>query len=287
MNIRTVWYTALFTSCLLLSQSALADPILDHVNDTGRVRIGFTYNAPPMGYIDDSGQWVGFDLDLGNELSKRLGVKVDAVKVNDDTRIAYLASGRIDMAIAHMSETRSREQQIDFAFPPYLWTCKVFYSKKDRFNSVADLGGKRIGVAQGSNAFTAGQEEIARFSSVPAKMVSFQNNADAFLALKQGKIDAYTQDTPIIAAVAGSAGVDFSPVGKCYSPGLYGIGVPPNHKDWRVAVSLALQDLIKDGTYEKLYTHWFGPNGKAPLPVNARPRLPEDSFGNMSLIWPD
>jgi len=267
--------------------AASQDTVLNRVNDSGKVRIGFTYNAPPMGYINDSGKWTGFDLALGHELAKRLGVKLQAVKVNDDTRIAFLASGRIDLAIAHMSETRSRMQKIDFAFPPYLWTCKVFYARKGRFHSVGDLAGKRIGVAQGSNAFSAGQEEIAKYSNKPAKMVSFQNNADAFLALKQNKIDAYTQDTPIIAAVAGKAGVDFAPVGKCFSPGLYGIGVPPNHKEWRTKVSFALQDIIKDGTYEHLYQHWFGTHGFSPLPVNARPRLPADAFGNMPLVLPN
>jgi hypothetical protein len=50
---------------------------------------------------------------------------------------------------------------------------------------------------------------------------------------------------------------------------------------------MALQSTMKDGTYEKLYQAWFGPKGKFPLPHNARPRLPSDTFGDMMMVWPD
>ena len=149
------------------------------------------------------------------------------------------------------------------------------------------LGGKRIGVNQGSNAFTAAPVELAKYSALAPQILSFQKNAECFLALKQGKIDAFTQDSPIVAAVVGAEGSDFEAVGSGYSPGLYSIGVPQNDSKWRYAVSVALQSVIKDGTYERLYQSWFGPKGKYPLPLNARPRLPPDVFGDMLMVWPD
>jgi len=191
------------------------------------------------------------------------------------------------MALSNISRTLSREEQIDFVDPPYLFTAKVFYAKKGRFKSLAELGGKRIGVNQGSNAFTAAPIELAKYSKSAPQMMSFQKNAECFLALKQGKIDAFTQDSPIVAAVAGAEGAEFEAVGSGYSPGLYSIGVPQNDSRWRYAVSVALQAVIKDGTYERLYQSWFGPKGKYPLSLNARPRLPPDVFGDMSMVWPD
>ena len=83
------------------------------------------------------------------------------------------------------------------------------------------------------------------------------------------------------------AGVDFEAVGTIYSPGLYGIGVPPDESKWRDKISFALQDMLNDGTYEKIYDKWFGPKGRFPLPINARPRLPKDTYGDMLYIWPD
>lgn len=280
---------AVFTlAASLFAAPALANSsILDKVRSTGVVRIGTGNDTPPMNYIDETGKWTGFDVELGDEIARRLGVKVERVAVNNKTRIAFLANGQIDMALSNISRTLSREEQVDFVDPPYLFTAKVFYAKKGRFKSLAELGGKRIGVNQGSNAFTAAPQELARHSSAKPEMVSFQKNAECFLALKQGKIDAFTQDSPIVAAVAGAEGVDFEAVGAGYSPGLYSIGVPRNDSRWRYAVAVALQAAIKDGSYERLYQAWFGPQGRYPLALNARPRLPSDAFGDASMVWPD
>lgn len=262
--------------------------ILDKVKKAGVVKVGTGTTVPPMNYLDGKGIWTGFDVDLGDAIAAKLGVKVERINVNSKTRVAFLASGRVDLTISSMSHTRSRDEQIDFAEPPYLWTGKVFYAKKGRFKSIAGLGGKRIAVQQGSNAYLAAPQEIARHTNRKPVMVSFQTDAECFMALKQGKVDAFTQDTPIIAGVAGNEGVEYEAVGPIYSPGLYGIGVPPDDSKWRHAVSSALQDLIKDGTYEKIYGKWFGARGKFPLPINARPRLPSDVFGDRNAFaWPD
>ena len=289
MKPRSTWFAGVLAICTAIGavSTASAESILDKVKQAGVVRIGTGNDTPPMNYLDDAGKWTGFDVELGDEIGKRLGVRVERVAVNNKTRIAFLANGQIDMALSNISRTLSREEQIDFVDPPYLFTAKVFYAKKGHFKSLAQLGGKRIGVNQGSNAFTAAPIELAKYSKLEPQILSFQKNAECFLALKQGKIDAFTQDSPIVAAVAGSEGADFEAVGAGYSPGLYSIGVPQNDSKWRYAVSVALQSMIKDGTYERLYQGWFGPRGKYPLPLNARPRLPPDVFGEMSMVWPD
>jgi polar amino acid transport system substrate-binding protein len=278
-------------ACVTLAITPLgtlhAQSILDKVKQAGVVRVGTGTDTPPMNYIDDQGKWTGFDVELGDEIAQRLGVRIERVAVNNKTRVAFLANGQIDLAISNLSRTLSREEHIDFADPPYLWTAKIFYAKKGRFKTLADLGGKRIGVNQGSNAYTAAPQELAKHSPISPEIVSFQKNAECFLALKQGKIDAFTQDSPIIAAVAGREGVAFESIGSGYSPGLYAIGVPQNDSKWRRAVSGALQSMIKDGRYEALYLSWFGPKGRYPLPHDARPRLPADVFGDMMMVWPD
>jgi len=263
------------------------ESILDRVTKAGVVRIGSNNDTPPGNYLDEKGEWVGFEIDLGNAIAEKLGVKVERVLVNNKTRISFLADGRIDMSFANISQTRSREEQIDYAEPPYFWTGKIFYAKKGKFKSIKDLAGKRIGVDQGSNAFIAAPQEIAKYSKTAPVMSSFQNSADGFISLKQGKIDAYSQDAQIMAAVAGNLGMDYEAVGAIYSPGLYGIGVTPDDSKWRDKISFVLQDMLKDGTYEKIYQKWFGPKGIFPLPINARPRLPKDTFGDMLYVWPD
>jgi len=280
----------------LASFAVAADSVYDEVMERGVVRIGHGTDVPPLSYIDPKdGELKGFDIDLAKAMTERIGemmgkeIKMEGVVVNNKTRIAFLANKRIDLTIRSMSHTRSRDEQIDYAEPPYLWTGKIFYAKKGKFKTPMDICGKRMAVTQGSNAYIAGQEYLKEMGcDKDFDIKAYQNNSECFLALKQDKVDAYIQDTPIIAGVAGAEGVNYEPVGPIFSPGLYGIGTPPNDSKWRDTASFALQDMIADGTYEKIYQKWFGPSGIAPLPVNSRPRLPEDIFGDRNqFVWPN
>ena len=279
----------------MVSSAVAAKSIYDQVKKKGVVSIGHGVDVPPLSMIDpQSGELEGFDIDMAKAITKQIGVimgkdlKMEGVVVNNKTRIAFLANRRIDITVRSMSHTRSRDEQIDYAEPPYLWSGKIFYAKKGKFKTPMDICGQRMAVVQGSNAYLAGQDYLKELGCKKEfRLLSFQNNSECFLALKQGKVDAFIQDTPIIAGVAGAEGVDYEKVGPIFSPGLYGMGVPPNDSKWRDTVSFALQDLIANGTYEKIYQKWFGPNGRAPLPINARPRLPEDLFGDRNqFVWP-
>jgi polar amino acid transport system substrate-binding protein len=287
--------TALLLVVGFISSAIAAKSIYDEVKERGVIRIGHGIDVPPLSMIDPkTGEVKGFDIDLAKAIAKRVGemmgkkLKIEWVVVNNKTRIAFLANRRIDVTIRSMSHTRSRDEQIDYAEPPYLWSGKIFYAKKGRFKSPMELCGKRWAVVQGSNAYFAAQDYLKELGCKKKYIIkAYQSNAECFMALKQGKVDAYIQDTPIIAGVAGAEGVDYEPVGPIFSPGLYGIGVPPNDSKWRDTLSFALQDLLADGTYEKIYQKWFGPNGLYPAPINMRPRLPEDIFGDRNqFVWP-
>src|SRR3990172_6326072 len=79
---------------------------LDKVKAAGVVRVGIRFDNPPLSYIDSNGNWIGFDVDLADELVKRLGMKIEKVKVDETTRISFLQEGKIDMAVASMNHTR-------------------------------------------------------------------------------------------------------------------------------------------------------------------------------------
>jgi polar amino acid transport system substrate-binding protein len=279
-----------FSSALVAGGATAQESRLDRVILQKRVAIGIGYAAPPMNYMDQ-GVWTGFDMDLASAIALHLPVpevKVEFVKVDTTTRVVFLIAGRVDMTISSMSHTRQREQAIDFAEPPYLWAGKQFYARKGRFTDHRDLVGKRIAVQQGSNAASAATQLLKTLGDANPTIVAYPSDGEAFLALKQGKVDAFTQDNVIVLGTMGAESKDFEAVGPVYSAGLYAIGVPPNDSKWRDAVSFALQDLIKDGTYNSIYEEWFGAEGKFPLTTNARPHLPEDAFGRgVPFVWPD
>jgi len=130
----------LIVLALLVSFSSIAmakDSIYDQVKKSGKLKIGHGVDVPPLCMIEPkTGELVGFDIDMAKAMTEQIGkamgkkLKMEGVVVNNKTRIAFLANRRIDITIRSMSHTRSRDEQVDYAEPPYLWSGKIFYAKK-------------------------------------------------------------------------------------------------------------------------------------------------------------
>lgn len=261
--------------------------VTKQVQDAGVVRVGVGNANPPMNYLDDDGNWIGFDLDLAQALADEMGVKLELVEVNNDTRISYLTNGTIDMAITNLSHTIDRDEQIDFAEPSYIWDGKVAFVRKGEFTDMMDLAGKKIAVDQGSSAYKAVEEYITSNGGEAPEIEEYQGNAACFQALKDGKVDAFTQDSLICQGIAGEDAKDFEVLGSFYSGSLYGIGVPSNDSEWRDQVSFTLQELMKNGKYDEIYDKWFGENGLYPLDYSVKPVLSEEFGDHVLYTWPD
>ena len=74
-------------------------PIFSRVMKSGTLRLGVPYNRVPQGFLKPTGEWVGFEVDLGSEMARHMNLKLDAVKVNEKTWPTMLAEGRIDAAL--------------------------------------------------------------------------------------------------------------------------------------------------------------------------------------------
>ena len=263
--------------------------VADKVLADGVVNVGIANNNTPMNFIDEeTGELTGFDVDLANALAEKMGVECNIVEVDNDTRIAYLTNGTVDMSITNLSHTTGRDAEIDFAEPSYIWDGKVAYAKKGQFDSILDLAGKKIAIDQGSSAAAAIVKAIEEQGGETPELVEFNGNAECFQALQDGKVDAWAQDSIICAGIAGDLGSDYETVGGFFSGSLYGIGVPSNDSAWRDEVSFALQEMMQDGTYDEIYDKWFGEGSKYELPYDVRPLLNADNFGeNYLYTWPD
>ena len=105
---------------------------------------------PPAGYINQQGQWVGFEIDLMDYIAKKLGVKVQREQVTSRTRIPMLVNNNVDVVMAVMNPTRERGQVIDFTQPYFLGGQALLVRKDSGVKSIADMGGKKLGTTQGS-----------------------------------------------------------------------------------------------------------------------------------------
>ena len=247
----------------------------DRVDEADAVRIGVRNDNPPLSFVDDSGEWVGFDIDLANAIAAELGVEPELVVVDGTTRISFLQDGRVDMSIASMNHTRQRDDAIDFSIT-YFWDNQSFLTRAGEYATIEDLFGAKVAANAGSSAIPSWQEYSAAAGADAPEIVEFTDKLAAMQALRDGAVEGYTEDNiTMLALAAGDPALALLPGG--HNPVQFGIGVPNNDSKWRDQVNYALQELWKDGTYQTIYDTWFtGPDAMIELPL-----------GGAMEVWPE
>jgi polar amino acid transport system substrate-binding protein len=256
----------------LLPASCQSIPVvstLDRVTEAGSVRIGVRNDNPPLSFIDGSGTWVGFDVDLAQALAGKLGVNPELVVVDGTTRISYLQDGRVDMSIASMNHTRRRDDAIDFSIT-YFWDRQSFLVRKGTYSTLEELFGKTVAANAGSSAIDSWRKYSAAAGAPEPVIVEFGDKLSAMQALRDGAIEGYTEDNiTLLSLAAGDQGLELLSGG--HNLVQFGIGVPVNDSRWRDAVNYALQDVWADGTYLAIYNKWFdGPDAPVRLPLSGQ-----------------
>jgi len=246
----------------------------DQVMEAGTVRIGTRNDNPPMSFINDSGDWVGFDVDLANAVAEELGVDVELVAVDGTTRISFLQTGEVDMSVASLNHTRDREDAVDFSIT-YFWDNQSFLIRKGTYSSIDEIMGQTVAANAGSSAIPSWQEYSAAMGGAAPDIVEFDDKQAAMQALRDGAVEGYTEDNITMLSLAdGDPDLELLPGG--HNPVQFGIGLPNDDSLWRDQVNYALQELWKDGTYQEIYDHWFvGADRMLDLPLG----------GEME-IWP-
>jgi len=273
---------ALGVICLVVflgtaSPSQGAD-ILDKIEKTGQVTMGFREGSVPFGFMNKKGEWVGFGLDLGQEivlaLKAKFGKDIVLIKksINPKTRIPLVVNGTVDIGIGSTTITLAREEVVDFSLPYFLTGTRLLVPKNSPIKDFPDLAGKRVGMGSGSTANIKGIDKaIASGLIKPAcEKVLFEEHNKGFLALQQGKIHAYFTDASILAGMQAKAKnpKDWKIVGRYLTYEPYGMILPPNQGKWRDFVNATLIKTIKSGRFAKIYNKWFGPKGEVPLPMS-------------------
>ena len=265
-----------FASGPFLAETARAETpsTLEGVKQRGVLRAGVRQDVPGFGIVDEKGGTVGFDIDIATELAKRLGAKIELVPVTAATRIPLLQQGRIDLIAATLTHYRERDRVIDFSIG-YFWTGqKLMVKKSSNIQSLADMAGKRAGTTVGALA-------LKNLAAAQPKAVgqTFEGYPEAFLAMQRGLVDAVVADVIILAGLRANAPNpgDYVIVGESLGGGDYAIGVRENDSKWRDAINFALQDMWRDGTWDKIYGRWVGPG----TPLN----LAKSEIGFSMELW--
>jgi ABC-type amino acid transport substrate-binding protein len=255
---------------------ALAETTLEKIARTGELTIGTRTGSPPFAYVNPKNEWVGFSIDLVEQLiapsvAKKIGKPVKVVKKESTppTRIPLLSSSAVDLIAGTMTDTRTRRESVDFTITFFVTGAQFLVKKGSPIRGIADIGGKRIAAQQGST-----NARIIRERVPSAQLREFPDQPAAFQALIQGQVDAYTNDGIQLAGLkvkAQNPG-DWDIVGDFYSYEPYGMALRKGDADFRNAVNTALFEGIESGKFFELYEKWFGPRGELPYPMSAAVR---------------
>ncbi|HNQ86347.1 MAG TPA: transporter substrate-binding domain-containing protein [Deltaproteobacteria bacterium] len=259
---------------MTIAGPVFAGATYDKVAKSGVVRVGMMYNSIPAAYFNDKNEWVGFDVDIAEEVVRRIGasmgkdLKAERIKVNNKTRISFLTSDQIDMSVANMTHKRERDRTIDFSIT-YFFDGQKVLAKKGKFKALKDFKGKKLASMQGTTSEKNAMELLKKLGDPNAtkNVISFQDEPSCFLALQQDKVAGWSTDSTILLGYAAKEPGKYELVGDFFSSEPYGIGVPQNDSDWRDAINFAIQDMWADGTYKKIYDKWYGPKTPYYFPL--------------------
>ncbi|AIF53635.1 basic amino acid ABC transporter substrate-binding protein [Pelosinus sp. UFO1] len=219
------------------------------------LKVGTDAGFAPFEFQDEkSKEYVGFDVDLIKALGKQMGYEVQIQNMNFDGLIPGLEVNSIDVAIAGMTITDARSQKVNFT-KPYYQSGLTIVVKNDNtaIKSFKDLEGKKIAVQIG----TTGATEAKKIKD--AQVREFNNAPEAFMELKAGGVDAVVNDKPVNEYyIAKSGSKDAKAVGEPQQAEEYGIAVAKKNTELAGKLDKALEEIKKNGEYEKIYVKWFG-----------------------------
>jgi ABC-type amino acid transport substrate-binding protein len=244
---------------------------LDKISETGTLTIGTRTGSPPFGYVNSKNEWVGFSIDLVDELikpalEKKLGkpIKVEKKESTPPTRIPLLSSGAVDLVAETMTDTRTRRDSVDFSLTYFVTGAQFLVKKGSPIKGIKNIDGKRIASQQGST-----NARIIRERAPKAILREFPDQPAAFQALVQGQVDAYTNDGIQLAGLKAKSAnpAQWEIVGDFYSYEPYGMAMRKGDADFRNVVNNGLMEGIESGKFFDIYNKWFGPKGELPYPM--------------------
>lgn len=223
--------------------------------DGGTLIVGFDQDFPPMGFVGDDGEYTGFDLELAQEVAKRLGLEYKAQPIAWDSKDMELESGNIDCIWNGFTMT-GREDDYTWT-EPYMANQQVFVVANDSdINSQADLAGKIVEVQADSSA-EAALKEAPELTATFKELLTTADYNTAFMDLEQGAVDAIAMDVIVAGYQIQQRNADFKILDDSLSEEEYGVGFKKGNTELRDKVQSTLEEMAEDGTLQEVSEKWF------------------------------
>lgn len=229
------------------------------IRKSGVIRAATDGTYPPNEFTGPDGKTLmGFDIDLGDAVAQRLGLKIDFANAKFDSILTGIQGNRYDVSFSSFTDNKDRQKKVDFV--DYFTAGTSIIVKKGNPEKIAkleDLCGKKIALESGTT-----QVDIAKGAKCPAgqkiDVSQLPDDAAARLQVKTGRAVADMNDFPVAAYTAKTSGGgnDFEVVGTQYETAPYGIAVSKELSGLRDAIQATLKAMVADGSYDTILKKW-------------------------------
>jgi polar amino acid transport system substrate-binding protein len=250
--------------------SKVAAQVPSAVKSKGTLTVAADASYAPNEFKDASGNVIGMDADLAQALGKTIGLAVKVENVTFDAIIPGLKAGRYDLGMSSFTDTKAREQVVDFV--TYFSAGTSFFVQSSGgpdIQSLADLCGHNVAVESGTTQEVDAKAQSKKCTKAGNKAVHvevFQDQSEANLALANGRADVSMADSPVAAYQVKQSAGKFKLSGQPYGTAPYGIAIPKGNGMAPVILA-ALKDLISNGTYQAILQKWGIQSGAISNPV--------------------
>ena len=229
------------------------------IGDRTEIVIGVDDTFAPMGFRDDAGELVGFDIDLATEHLGRLGYEAKFQVIDWSMKETELNNGNIDLIWNGYTITDSRKEKVNFT-QSYLDNKQIIVTMADSdIATKADLADKTVAVQKESSAYEAIMADSETAATLAGgEPVQFDTNTDAFMDLEAGRSDAVVVDEVLARYYIKLRGAEkYNILGEDFGSEEYGIGVRKADTEFLAELDAELTEMINDGTFDEIKGRWF------------------------------
>lgn len=227
--------------------------------DKEELVIGLDDTFVPMGFKDESGELVGFDVELAEVVAKKLNKKIKFQSIDWSMKETELNNGNIDLIWNGYSITDERKEKVEFS-KAYLNNTQVIVTLADsNIKSKTDLAGKKVGAQNGSTAVDAVEADGDIIKSFDGgKIVTFEDNNAALMDLEAKRLDAIVVDEILARYYMKARGQEkYKILTENFGTEQYGVGIKKGDTKFVEAFNKALDEVIADKTAGEISKKWF------------------------------
>jgi len=265
------------TVCHAAVNEAARALLPDDIRQKGVLTVAMPLDFEPFNYLDDKNQQVGLDVDMIRAIGDKLGLKVDIQRMGFASMIPSVSGGRVDAAMSAMGILPARLPLVSFVRYGHFSNGLVVRKGNPTNVRNDDACGHSISVEKGTQPLLVWQkksDECVAAGKAKIELLVFEGKGPQVLAVESGRAEAAGVGfaTAIVAAKHSNGKLDAAPGGPV--PGAtVECGIAFNKANVKLgqAMEAALKDLVKDGTYDKIWEKWQLSAERAPPAVIAQP----------------